>query len=91
MIELFEKIEKKLTEVLKYDQKFLGIIDRKNASLTVEFDNDEMVLTRILYYKDGVSVGITRYELMTVSSSESGELISDTRMIFEGWEEFLKA
>ena len=91
MLEMFEKVEKKLREILKYDKTFLDVMDRKNVSLTVEFNGDEMVLTRVLYYKDGISVGITRYELITVTRAENGELLTDTRMTFEGWEEFLKA
>ena len=91
MLEMFEKVEKKLREILKYDKTFLDVMDRKNASLTVEFDGDELVLTRVLYYKDGISVGITRYELITVTKAENGELLTDTRMTFEGWEQFLEA
>lgn len=91
MLETFERVEEKLKEILKYDKTFLDVMDRKNASLTVEFDGDDLVLTRVLYYKDGISVGITRYELITVSKAENGELLTDTRMMFEGWEEFLKA
>lgn len=91
MLEMFEKVEKKLREILKYDKTFLDVMDRKNASLTVEFDGDDLVLTRVLYYKDGISVGITRYELITVTKAENGELLTDTRMTFEGWEQFLEA
>ena len=91
MLEMFEKVEKKLREILKYDKTFLNVMNRKNVSLTVEFDGDEMVLTRVLYYKDGISVGVTRYELITVTKAENGELLTDTRMIFEGWEQFLEA
>ena len=90
MLETFEKVEKKLKVIFEYDKKFLDIITRENVSLTVEFDGDDIILTRVLYYKDGVSIGVTRYELMTVNRLESGELVSDSRMMFEGWEEFLK-
>ena len=91
MLEMFEKVEEKLREILKYDKTFLDVMSRKNVSLTVEFDGDETVLTRVLYYKDGISVGVTRYELITVTKAENGELLTDTRMIFEGWEQFLEA
>ena len=91
MLEMFEKVEEKLREILKHDKTFLDVMDRSNVSLTVEFDGDAMVLTRVLYYKDGVSVGVTRYELITVTKAETGELLTDTRMMFDGWEEFLKA
>ena len=88
---MFEKVEEKLREILKYDKTFLNVMNRNNVSLTVEFDGDEMVLTRVLYYRDGISVGVTRYELITVTKAENGELLTDTRMIFEGWEQFLEA
>lgn len=91
MLEMFEKVEEKLREILKYDKTFLNVMNRNNVSLTVEFDGDEMVLTRVLYYRDGISVGVTRYELITVTKAENGELLTDTRMIFEGWEQFLEA
>lgn len=91
MLETFIKVEEKLKEILKYEKKFLDIIDRNNVSLTAEFDGDELVLEQVLYYKDGISVGVTRYELITVTRAETGELLTNTRMMFEGWEEFLKA
>lgn len=91
MLEMFEKVEEKLHKIFKYDQKILDILDKKNVSLTIEFDGDDTVLTRVLYYKDGVSVGVTRYELIVVRRQENGELITDEQMIFEGWEQFLEA
>ena len=91
MLELFKQIEEKLGKIFKYDQKILDILDKKNVSLTIEFDGDDTVLTRVLYCKDGISVGVTRYELIVVRRQENGELITDEKMIFEGWEQFLEA
>lgn len=88
MCELINQIEEKLKVIFKYDQKYSAVIHKEYLEATFEYKDQES-LVRLIYDNGNVSVTATKYEVMVVYRDEKNALISENKLMYNGWEELL--